>query len=382
MKIPLSNPDISAREIKAVTDVLKTPNLSLGPKLSEFEEKFAGYIGIKYAIAVNSGTSALHLCVKALGIKDGDEVITTPFSFIASANCMLFERAKPVFVDIREDNFNIDETKIEKAITKRTKAILPVHIFGYPCAMDKITKIAKKYKLAVIEDACEAVGAKYLPAGRQSKWQCVGSLGDCGVFAFYPNKQMTTGEGGMIVTNNNKIASICRSLRNQGRDQGMAWLAHTRLGYNYRLSDINCALGVAQLARIQEILKKRMKVSEMYNEKLRVIEDIILPAHNTAEIERSYFVYVIQLREYFSQGQRDNIIAGLEKSGIACNKYFPAIHFQPFYKKTFGYKKGDYPVTEKISGLTIALPFFNNLSGKEVRFIAGKLKQIISEVKK
>ncbi len=375
MKIPLSNPDITAKEIKAVTEVLKTPNLSFGPKLDEFEKKFAKYIGAKYAVAVNSGTSALHLCIKSLDIKEGDEVITTPFSFIASANCMLFERARPVFVDIREDNFNIDESKIEQAITKRTKAILPVHIFGYPCEMDKIMKIAKKYKLAVIEDACEAIGAKY-------KGKNIGSFADCGVFAFYPNKQMTTGEGGMIVTNSSKIAEMCYSLRNQGRDQGMEWLAHTRLGYNYRLSDINCALGIVQLSRIKEILKKRTRVAEMYSGKLRNIEDIILPAHNICEIERSYFVYVIQLKEYFSQRQRDSIITKLKNSGIACNKYFPAIHFQPFYKAMFGYKKGDFPVTEKISGLTIALPFFNNLAVKQISFIEKKLKQIIREVKK
>ncbi|MBA3052664.1 MAG: DegT/DnrJ/EryC1/StrS family aminotransferase [Candidatus Omnitrophica bacterium] len=375
MNIPLSSPDITAKEINAVIAVLKTPHLSLGPKLSEFEQKFAEYIDVKYAIAVNSGTSALHLCVKALGIKDGDEVITTPFSFISSANCMLFERATPVFVDIREDNFNIDESKIEKAITKKTKAILPVHIFGYPCEMDKIRKIAKKYKLAVIEDACEAIGAKY-------KGKSIGRFGDCGVFAFYPNKQITTGEGGMIVTNNSQIASICRSLRNQGRDHGMAWLAHTRIGYNYRISDINCALGIAQLSRINEILCKRKKIQEMYNKKLGGIDDIILPAHDDLGITRSYFVYVIRLKEYFSQKQRDNIIVKLKEYGIACNSYFPAIHFQPFYTKTFGYKKGDFPVTEKISGLTIALPFFNNISDKQVDFIVKKLKKVIREVKK
>ena len=374
MKIPLSRPDITKKEIEAVVSVLETPNLSLGPKLPEFEKKFARYIGTEYAVAVNSGTSGLHLCIKALDIKDGDEVITTPFSFIASANCILFERAKPVFVDIREDTLNIDEEEIEKRITKKTKAILPVHVFGYPCDMLKVSRIARKYNLAVIEDSCEAIGAEI--SGRK-----VGTFGDCAVFAFYPNKQMTTGEGGMIVTDNSRIADLAKSLRNQGRDGGMKWLAHRRLGYNYRLSDINCALGIAQMERLKELLKKREKIAGLHHKYLSPIEEIILPPQGDARIKRSWFVYVIRLNESFSERQRNELIEKLRAKGSDCNVYFPAIHLQPFYKSQFKYKKGDYPVTEMVCGRTIALPFYNDLSEKKIKFIAKSLKELIREVK-
>lgn len=375
MKIPLSNPDITQKEIKAVVDVLKTPNLSLGPKLAEFERKFADYAGTKYAIAVSNGTSGLHLCIRALNIKDGDEVITTPFSFIASANCILFERAKPVFVDIREDTLNIDEEKIEEKITKKTKAILPVHVFGMPFEINSIKKLSLKYNLKVIEDACESIGAEY-------KNKKVGVFGDCAVFAFYPNKQMTTGEGGMIVTDNKKIAELCFSMRNQGRDEGLKWLVHNRLGYNYRISDINCALGIAQLDRINELLAKREKVALLYNKLLQEIDEIELPVTNNGLFKRSYFVYVIKLDKSFSRRQRDEIITLLKGKGIGCNNYFPAIHLQPFYQKQFGYKKGDFPIAEMVSGQTIALPFYNNIKEKQVLYVVKELKDAIRKVKK
>ncbi|MFC2006417.1 DegT/DnrJ/EryC1/StrS family aminotransferase, partial [Chloroflexota bacterium] len=233
--IPLSSPDITPKEVELINQVLSTPYLSIGPKIKEFEEKIACHIGVKYAIAVNSGTSALHLCIRSLDIKDGDEVITTPFSFIASANCILFERAKPVFVDVDKDSLCIDAGKIEEKITDKTKAILPVHVFGHPCQMGKIMEIARSYNLAVIEDACEAIGAEY-------RGKKVGSFGNCGVFGFYPNKQITTAEGGMIVTNDEKIAKLCRSMRNQGRDEDDSWLSYTRLGYNYRMSELSASL--------------------------------------------------------------------------------------------------------------------------------------------
>ena len=374
MIIPLSNPDITKKEIDAVVSVLKTPNLSLGPKLPEFEEKFADYIGTKHAVAVNSGTSGLHLCVRALDIGEGDEVITTPFSFIASSNCILFEKARPVFVDIREDTLNIDEDEIEKKITPRTKAILPVHVFGYPCDMGKINRIAKKHKLAVIEDACEAIGAEI----NRKK---AGTFGNAAVFAFYPNKQMTTGEGGMIVTDNVKIANLARSMRNQGRDEGMGWLAHTRLGYNYRLSDISCALGIAQLERIKEILTKRLKVAETYNDRLSDVEGISLPPVSDRSVKRSWFVYVIKLENSFSESQRNAVIRKLRAEGIGCNVYFPAIHLQPFYKKMFGYRKRDFPITEKVSERTIALPFYNKLAEGEIAYVSKKLRNILKGVK-
>lgn len=373
MNVPLSNPDITESEIKAVVSVLKTSSLSLGPKLQEFEEDFAAYLGLKYAVALNSGTSALHLCVRALDIKDGDEVITTPFSFVASTNCFLFERAKPVFVDIRTDTLNIDESKIEAKITKKTKAILPVHVFGYPANMKKIRSIAKKHHLAVIEDACEAIGAKI---GNKK----AGTFSDCAVFAFYPNKQMTTGEGGMLVTNNKKIAETAKSLRNQGRDS-MAWLVHNRMGYNYRLSDINCALGVAQLRRIEQLLKKRENIADKYNKILKNIPDIILPPINIAENKRSWFVYVIRLKDEFSPKQRDKLIDLLRQDGVGCNVYFPAIHLQPYIKE-LGFEKGDFPITEQVADRTVAIPFFNNLADNQIEFVAERVKTNLEKVKK
>ena len=374
MKIPLSGPDITKREIDAVMGVLKTPYLSLGPRLGEFESKFARYIGTKYAVAVSSGSAGLHLCIRALDIKEGDEVITTPFSFVSSANCALFERAKPVFVDIRRDTLNIDEEKIEKKITPRTKAILPVHVFGYPCNMDKIKNIAKRHNLAIIEDSCEAIGAKI-------RGKNVGTFSDCSVFAFYPNKQMTTGEGGMVVTNSENIAEPIKSMRNQGRDPGVGWLEHNRLGYNYRLSDINCALGIAQLSRIRQMLAKRAGVARLYNEALSGMDYIILPPDNPQRIKRSWFVYVIRLNDTFTGVQRNEVMARLKAGGIGCNNYFPPIHLQPFYAKEFKYRKGDFPITEYISERTIALPFFNGLSYKNVRYVARTLKDTIKEVK-
>lgn len=374
MNIPLSSPDITQKEINAVTRVLHTPYLSLGPKLCEFEEKFAKYIGNKYAIAVNSGTSGLHLSVKSLDIKDGDEVITTPFSFVSSANCILFERAKPVFVDIKPDTLNINEDLIEVNITKRTKAILPVHVFGYPCNMEKIVSIARKHKLSVIEDACEAIGTEL-------NGQKVGTFGDVGIFGFYPNKQMTTGEGGMIVTNDKKIADICRSMRNQGRDDSSKWLMHDRLGYNYRLSEINCVLGIAQLERIDELLKKRERVASKYNKELTDIDDIILPIKDAVDVKRSWFVYPVLLRPGFSASKRNNLIGRLRDLGIGSSIYFPSIHLQPFYRKTFGFKKGTFPVTESVSDRAFVLPFYGNLSVKAIKYTAKELKNILRENK-
>lgn len=370
MKIPLSRPDLTLKERQAVNKVLKTPYLALGPKLKEFEEKFASYIGTKYAIAVNSGTAGLHLLVRALGIKRGDEVITTPFSFIASANCILYEGAKPVFVDIEPNTLNIDPNKIERAITKRTKAMLIVDIFGHPADWDKILKIAKKYKLKVIEDACEALGAEY-------KGKKCGTFGEAAVFAFYPNKQMTTGEGGMIVTNNKKIAELCQSMRNQGREiKNNHWLEHVRLGYNYRMNEIEAALGIVQLSRIKEILKKRERVAQIYNHYLSKIPDIQIP-YVSPRAKISWFVYVIRLADKYSRRDRDIILKKLEKAGIQSSNYFPSIHLQPFYRNLFGYKRGDFPIAESVSDRSIALPFYNHLTEKEIRYIVKILKKCL-----
>jgi perosamine synthetase len=383
MKIPLSNPDITEKERKGVLEVLNTPHLSLGPKLEEFEQKFARYIGVRYAVAVNSGTSGLHLCVRAIGIKEGDLVITTPFSFISSANCTLFERAKSIFVDIDEKTLNIDVDKIEHCIEKlkkensEVKAVLPVHVFGRPCEMDDIMSVAREYKVKVIEDAAEATGAEYLSnREREKEWKKVGTFGDCGVFAFYPNKQMTTGEGGMVVTDDEEIYKLCRGLRNQGRSETNAWLQHERLGYNYRLSDINCALGIAQLERLDEILAKREKVAKLYNERLEGVEELILPQFEKNK-KISWFVYVVRLQDKYSKEDRDKILEKLKQKGIGCSNYFTPIHLQPFYRKMFGYKIGDFPVTEKVSERTIALPFYNNLKKEQIDYVCENLITII-----
>ncbi|MCX7847203.1 MAG: DegT/DnrJ/EryC1/StrS family aminotransferase [bacterium] len=363
-EIPLSRPDVTEHEIAAVTAVLRTPHLSLGPRVAAFEECVAARVGARYAVAVSSGTAALHLCVRALGIGPGDEVITTPFSFVASANCVLFEGARPVFVDIDPVTLNLDAKRVAAAITPRTKALLPVHVFGLPAPMDALLELARTHGLAVIEDACEALGAYY--CGRH-----VGTLGDCGTFGFYPNKQITTGEGGMIVTNREDIARLAYSLRNQGRDDGMGWLSHARLGYNYRLSDINCALGIAQMERLEEILSARAKVAAWYEELLATeAPTVVRPCAPPAGSTRSWFVYVVQLPPGYTAGERDALIKHLRAQGIGCNHYFPCIHLQPFYRAEFGYGPGDFPVAEEISARSVALPFYNRLQREEVATVA------------
>lgn len=366
VRVPLSKPDITPKEIDAVVGVLKTPYLSIGPQIVAFEQSIADYVGAKYAIGVNSGTSGLHLLVRSVGITEGDEVITTPFSFVASANCILFERAKPIFADIDPKTLNIDVDLVEDKITESTKAILPVHAFGYPAEMKKIQAIAQKHDLAVIEDACEALGAVY--EGKK-----VGTLSDAAVFAFYPNKQITTGEGGIIVTDNEEIAKLCRSMRNQGRGEGSAWLAHERLGYNYRLDELSAALGVAQMDRLEEILAQREKVARRYNEKLQKVEGVKTPGMGT-NVCISWFVYVIQLSEFIN---RDKVMNYLEEHGVGCRPYFSPIHLQPFYREMFGYREGDYPVTEKVSRSTIALPFYNTLTEEEMDYVVQTLADAI-----
>jgi perosamine synthetase len=371
VQIPLSSPDINDSDRSAVLDVLSSPTLSLGPKLPAFEEAVARQTNSRFAVAVNSGTSGLHLCVKAANITDGDEVITSPFSFVASANCILYERGKPVFVDIDPVTYNINPARIPGAVTQRTRAILPVHVFGRPCKMDKILPIAERNSLAVIEDSCEAIGAKI---GERA----AGTLGQTGVFAFYPNKQMTTGEGGAIVTNDEKIATLCRSWRNQGRSTGSAWLEHEVLGYNYRLSDINCALGLSQLSRLNEILARRAQVARWYDDALRDVPGIIMPKLDEPGVTVSWFVYVITLRPEFTGLQRNHLLDQLKARGIGCNNYFTPIHLQPFYRQAFGYKRGDFPITESVAERTIALPFFTQMSESQVGYVRDSLHSLIS----
>ncbi len=374
--IPLARPDLTEREVEAVVRVLRTPRLSLGPMLEAFERKLAEVAGVQHAVAVNSGTSALHLCVKALGIKEGDEVITTPFSFIASANCILFERAKPVFVDIDPKTLNLDPELVEGALTERTKAILAVDVFGHPAEWDALTHIAKEHGLKLIEDAAEALGAEY-------KGRPAGAFGDAAVFAFYPNKQITTGEGGAVLTNDDEIAKFCRSLRNQGRGEGSTagWLRHERLGYNYRLSDINCALGLAQLERLDELLAQRERVAQLYNERLEPLErrGLLRRPHVAPHVRMSWFVYVVRLDERFTRRERDFVIEKLRAQGVECADYFPPIHLQPVYR-ALGYKSGDFPVAEAVAQRTLALPFHTRLTPDDVDYVVARLEAALESL--
>lgn len=367
--IPLSRPDIGRKEKEAVMNVLDSDWLSMGPAVEQFENKMADITRRRYAVAVSNGTAGLHLAVRGLGIGEGDEVITTPFSFVASANCFLFERAVPVFVDIEPLTLNIDSNLIEKKITNKTKGILPVHIFGHPADMSKINQIAVKNGLLVVEDACEAIGASY--NGKK-----VGSESDAAVFAFYPNKQITTGEGGVITTNRTELAELCRSMRNQGRGNLKGWLEHCRLGYNYRLDELSAALGCVQLDRLTEILAKRERVANKYTEKLRNLKGVELPFVMPG-MQMSWFVYVIRIDP---QINRDLVMQELSMRGIECRAYFQPIHLQPFYRKIFNYKVGDYPVAEYAARTTLALPFYNNLSDEEIEYVVSNLKDVISSI--
>lgn len=372
IRVPLSRPDITEAEIEAVNDVLRSPFLSLGPKLKEFEEAFGRYIGKKYAVAVNSGTSGLFLCAEAMGIGPGDEVITTPFTFIATVNIILMTGATPVFVDIDPETLNINPALIEKAITPKTKAIIPVEVFGNPAGMDEVCRIAKKHNIAVLEDSCEGLGSTL-------NGTKVGAFGQMSVFAFYPNKQMTTGEGGMILTDDLQLAERCDSLRNQGRGHGGGWLAHERLGYNYRLSDINCALGIVQLSRIEEFVEKRRNVARMYHQLLASESRITVPTE-AAGCRMSWFVFVIQLARQYTLSQRDSMLKKLGERGIQVRNYFPPVHLQPFIVEKYGYKKGDFPITEDVCSRTIALPFHNNLSSEEVRIVRDELSACLDSL--
>lgn len=369
MRIYLSRPDITEKEIERVTQVLRAPELSLGPVVPEFERVFAEYIGRRRAVAVNSGTSGLFLSLLALGIGPGDEVITTPFTFIASPTCIMMTGARPVFVDIDPVSLNIDPRRIEAAITGRTKAILPVEVFGNPAGFDQVCEIAKRRGLPVVEDSCEALGSAL--NGKKA-----GAFGVLGTFGFYPNKQITTGEGGMILTDDDRLADVCVSLRNQGRSKEGGWLAHERLGYNFRLSDINCALGVAQLSRIDQIKAKRRQVAKWYQEMLAPEERLTVPTE-PAGGELSWFVFVVRLGEQFQQQQRDAVLQEMGRQGIQVSNYFPPVHLQPFIAGRYGHREGDFPITESVSRRTIALPFHNHLTEQDVALVCGALRAIL-----
>jgi perosamine synthetase len=370
MNIPLSAPDITEAEIEEVVSVLRSTRLSLGPKMEEFEASVSSYVGQPFGIAVSSGTAGLHLCIRALGIGPGDEVIVPSFTFIAAANAIRYEGATPVFVDIDPQSLNLDPVRVEEAITTRTRAIVVVHTFGVPAEVDVLLNIAERHHLRIIEDACEAIGAEY--DGRR-----VGVFGDAAVFAFYPNKQITTGEGGMIITDDEEFASLCRSLRNQGRE-GMGWLAHQRLGYNYRLNEISAALGIAQMDRLEEILSNRSRVAGLYMQRLMCNKYLVLPTLDD-QTQISWFVFVVQLNELFEPADRDQIMKELRNEGIGSSNYFPPIHLQPYMRAQFGFKEGDFPVTEYISARTLALPFFSKMSEEQIDTVCETLDRILEK---
>ena len=372
MQIPLSSPDIVKKDIKAVVEVLRTRFLSIGPKVVEFEKRIREYAGTKYAVAVNSGTSALHLIIKGMGLGEGDVVITTPFSFVASSNCILFERAVPLFVDIDEKTLNLDPDKVEGKLENlsdeelaRVKALLVVDVFGQPADWDRFKEIGKKYNLRLIEDSAEVLGSEY--SGKRA-----GSFGEAGVFAFYPNKQITTGEGGVLVTDDKELARLAKSMRNQNRGERGEWLDRERLGYNYRMNELSAALGCSQMERIEEILNKRSKVAQMYNERLEGMEKVRIPYIAPYVNRMGWFVYVIRLNQEID---RNRVIDYLRENGVECKSYFAPIHLHPFYRKMFEYKEGDFSITEDVAEQTIALPFFNNLKEEQIDYIVEKLKE-------
>jgi dTDP-4-amino-4,6-dideoxygalactose transaminase len=388
MKISMSSPDLTEKEIRAVEKVVRSPQLSLGPELQAFEAIMADTVGSKHAIAVNSGTAGLHLCVLAAGVSDGDFVITTPFSFVASSNVILYERAVPIFVDVELETGNIDPEQVaqaavdlnqnERIANKWTprrgvnnggalKAILAVDVFGQPAHYDRMQQIVDHFKLSLIEDSSEALGSTY-------KGRHAGNLADAGVFGFYPNKQITTGEGGVVVTDRTDWAEHIRALRNQGRSPGDTWLQHSLLGYNYRMTEMSAALGRAQLERRQELRSSRKKVAGWYNERLVDVDYLRIPKAASSTTRLSWFVYVVQLAQ---EVNREEIATQLEQNGIPTRPYFKPIHLQPFMVERFGYREGDFPVAEDLGRRSLALPFSGKMKESEVDYVCDHLRKAL-----
>ena len=349
--VPLSAPYVDEREEEAVLTALRSGRLSLGPMLERFEAALAARTGAPYVAAVSSGTAGLHLCVRLAGIGPGDEVVTTPFSFVASANCVLYEGAAPVFADVDARTLNLDPAAVEAAITPRTKAVLPVDIFGYPAELADLAAIAERHGLALVEDACQALGAEY-------RRRPLGSFGHPAVFAFYPNKQMTTGEGGAVALASEEDWNIVKSLANQGRSDSGEWLTHARLGYNYRLDELSAALGLAQLEKLDAILELRAAVAARYDELLAGVDGVETLAPDDGDHHRSWFVYDVLLAPAID---RNGVMARLAEDGIASKPYLPSIHIQPYYGERFGYREGMFPVSEAVSARALALPFHTRL---------------------
>ena len=366
--IPLARPVLGEAEERAVLEVLRSGQLSLGPRLEQFERAFAERLGVGLACALSSGTAGLHLALRAVGVGEGDEVVTSPFSFVASANAALFERARPVFADIDPVTLNLDPQAAAAAVSERTRALLPVHIFGYPADMPAFERIADAGGLAIVEDACEALGAVHADG------VAVGARGHPAVFGFYANKQLTTGEGGMVTLADAALKQRIDSERNQGRAPDMGWLDHDRLGFNYRLSDIACALGTAQLGRLDGMLAARARVAELYREALAGIEELELPCADTGGERRGWFVFVVQLPPGVD---RDGTVRALATRGIQSKPYLPAIHLMSFYRERFGHREGEFPVCERVAERSLALPFFPEMSEGQVARVAQELSGVL-----
>ncbi len=373
-QIPLARPDLGPREEELVLEVLRSGRLSLGPMLERFEREFAAWIGSEDVVAVSSGTAALHLGVRALGWGRGDEVVTSPFSFVSSANCLLYEDAAPAFCDIDPVTLNIDPDAAAAAVTERTAGLLPVHIFGYPAPMAALEGLAGARGLGILEDAAEATGAV------DEEGVTVGARGHVAIFGFYPNKQLVTGEGGIAIPPDAAVAALMRSERNQGRGPGMGWLGHERLGFNYRITDIQAALGIAQVERADELLAERARVAELYASALEPLgaapagegdpDALVLPCANRGRARRSWFVYVVQLP---AGADRDGVIAALAERGIDSKAYLPCIHLMPHYRERFGFAEGQFPVAEAVSRRSLALPFFTAMGEAEVERVVAAL---------
>jgi perosamine synthetase len=362
--IPLAAPVMGAEEEARVLEVLRSGRLSLGPVLPEFEDRFAERLGAAHASAVSSGTAGLHLALRAVGVRDGDEVITSPFSFVASANVIIYERARPVFADIDPVTLNLDPAAAAAAVTERTTALLPVDIFGYPADLPAFERM----RLPIVEDACEALGAVH------ANGTAVGARGHPAVFGFYANKQLTTGEGGMVTMADGAVKEQIDSERNQGRAPDMGWLDHDRLGFNYRLSDIACALGVAQLRRLDAMLAGRAEVAALYRQALEGVEGLQLPCPDSGGARRGWFVYVVQVPP---DSDRDDTVRALGEHGIQSKPYMPAIHLMSFYRERFGHRPGEFPVCEAVADRSLALPFFPAMTEGQVARVADVLRAVL-----
>jgi perosamine synthetase len=364
-EIPLARPVLGPAEERAVLEVLRSGRLSLGPRLAEFEEAFAARLGVAHASAVSSGTAGLHLALRAAGLTDGEEVVTSPFSFVASANAIVYERGLPVFADIDPVTLNLDPDAAAAAVTQRTRALLPVHIFGYPADLPAFERL----QLPIVEDACEALGAVHADG------TAVGARGHPAVFAFYANKQITTGEGGMVTTSDPAVKERLDSERNQGRAAEMGWLDHDRLGFNYRLSDIACALGIAQLERLDELLAGRSGVAALYREALEGIEGLGLPCPDAGGDRRGWFVFVVQVPRGID---RDATVRALAERGVQSKPYLPAIHLMSYYRERFGHQPGEFPVCEDVAARSLALPFFPEMNEGQVARVAEALQSVLA----